>query len=314
LPPGTVVRQLLVGKNQSQFGLALLDHIPYLWILFLPITIPRYFTTRIRLVAVADDAIYVVQFSRVAGITWKWRAKRVVAVVPRATRLGPPVGLETRIVLGDAKLFVITRSHRDEILAADAWSLPPQVGGWAQSPQATAAPSPAPSQFMPVSGTAAPLGYPPSAAVPAGSYSPAGQEVTPSYALQSPYGAYGVPYAPVFAGFWIRLVAYVIDAIVISLLSITIIGIVVAIPYMPVMWWKKGATLGQRAMGLKVVRAVDGGPVAGWQAFVGFIVLILESIGSFILIGLLGFVWAAFEGRKRAWHDIAAGTVVIHVS
>lgn len=69
LPPGTVVRQVLVGQSRSHFGLALLNRIPYLWILFLPVTIPRWFTNRLRLLAVADDAIYLVQFSRVAGIT-----------------------------------------------------------------------------------------------------------------------------------------------------------------------------------------------------------------------------------------------------
>jgi len=83
---------------------------------------------------------------------------------------------------------------------------------------------------------------------------------------------------------------------------------------MPVMWWKKGATVGQKALGLKVVRAADGGPVDGMMAFIRFIVFMLESIGSYVLIGLFGFIWAAFEPRKRAWHDMAAGTVVIHAS
>ena len=34
----------------------------------------------------------------------------------------------------------------------------------------------------------------------------------------------------------------------------------------------------------------------------------------FMALGLLGFVWAAFDPRKQALHDKAAGTVVIHTS
>jgi uncharacterized RDD family membrane protein YckC len=83
---------------------------------------------------------------------------------------------------------------------------------------------------------------------------------------------------------------------------------------MPLMWWKQGATFGQSALGLRVVRASDGGPIDGRVAFVRFVVLLLEAIGSYLLVGYLGFAWAAFDDRKQAWHDKAAGTVVIYVN
>jgi uncharacterized RDD family membrane protein YckC len=76
---------------------------------------------------------------------------------------------------------------------------------------------------------------------------------------------------------------------------------------MPVMWWKKGSTLGQMALGLKVVRAEDGGPISGSAAFIRFIGFIIAEIPVYI-----GLIWAAFEPRKRGWHDMMAGTVVIH--
>jgi uncharacterized RDD family membrane protein YckC len=112
---------------------------------------------------------------------------------------------------------------------------------------------------------------------------------------------------PRYAGFWVRFVAYIIDAIIMGVLCATVIGIIVAIPYMPVMWWKKGATLGQMALGLKVVRAVDGGPISGSAAVIRLIGMI---IGAWVLY--LGLIWVAFEPRKRGWHDMMAGTVVIH--
>jgi uncharacterized RDD family membrane protein YckC len=136
-----------------------------------------------------------------------------------------------------------------------------------------------------------------------------------------PPAAYGV--MPQYAGFWIRLVAYIIDIFVLIGLTIlcviTIIGILALLPvvlgYMAFCWWKWGATAGQRVLGLRVVRAIDGGPVDGGTAFVRGLVWWGEYfLATFLLIGLLGFVWAAFEPRKRAWHDMAAGTVVIHAN
>jgi uncharacterized RDD family membrane protein YckC len=44
------------------------------------------------------------------------------------------------------------------------------------------------------------------------------------------------------------------------------------------------------------------------------LVFYAESFFAGWIIGLIGFIWAAFEPRKRAWHDMAAGTVVIHIN
>ncbi|MGD0018077.1 MAG: RDD family protein [Candidatus Limnocylindrales bacterium] len=121
------------------------------------------------------------------------------------------------------------------------------------------------------------------------------------------YPPAGYAAAPRYAGFWIRVVAYIIDAIIMGILAVTVIGIIVAIPYMPVMWWKKGSTLGQMAFGLRVVRAVDGGPISGSAAFIRFIGIYVSAICLY-----LGLIWVAFEPRKRGWHDMMAGTVVIH--
>jgi uncharacterized RDD family membrane protein YckC len=127
---------------------------------------------------------------------------------------------------------------------------------------------------------------------------------------------------PRYAGFWIRFVAVIIDAFILLAIMfvclITIIGIL-AIPfvyfgYMPVLWWKRGATFGQSALGLRVVRAIDGGPIDGGMAGIRALVYYCESFFAGWIIGLVGFAWAAFEPRKRAWHDMAAGTVVIHTN
>jgi uncharacterized RDD family membrane protein YckC len=145
-----------------------------------------------------------------------------------------------------------------------------------------------------------------------------------------PYGApaYGMAGygTPSYAGFWIRLVAYIIDwfvVVVALVLCIFLMLILIGIPlffmvlfgYFPYFWWKSGATPGQRALGLRVVRAIDGGKIDGGMACIRALVFYLEMFFfNFLFIGLIGFCWAAFEPRKRAWHDMAAGTVVIHTN
>ena len=84
--------------------------------------------------------------------------------------------------------------------------------------------------------------------------------------------------------------------------------------YFPFLWWKRGGSFGQTLLGLRVVRAIDGGPIDGGMSCIRGLVYYAELFFGLWLIGLLGFVWAAFEPRKRAWHDMAAGTVVIQVN
>jgi uncharacterized RDD family membrane protein YckC len=144
-----------------------------------------------------------------------------------------------------------------------------------------------------------------------------------------PFGAPGgfapsaMAYGPNYAGFWIRFVAYIIDAMIwgIALISSAIsinllVGIVlfplVLFGYFPLFWWKRGATPGQQLLGLRVVRAIDGGPIDGSMAAIRALVFYPEIFTTGWIIGLIGLGWAAFEPRKRAWHDMAAGTVVIH--
>jgi uncharacterized RDD family membrane protein YckC len=126
--------------------------------------------------------------------------------------------------------------------------------------------------------------------------------------------------APQYAGFWIRFVAYFIDSVILGvalsvciLLMFIIIGIplffIVAFGYFPYFWWKGGATPGMKMLGVKVVRAIDGGPLTGSMAVMRFIGYIVSSA-----VFDLGFIWVAFEPRKRGWHDMIADTVVIHTA
>ena len=143
---------------------------------------------------------------------------------------------------------------------------------------------------------------------------------------QPPYGPMWGPAAagygaePQYAGFWIRVVAYLIDSVIYStalffsvLAMFLLVGFIlfplIAFGYFPYFWSKSGATPGMQMLGLRVVRARDGGPLDFGTAFV-------RLIGFWIngMVCDLGFIWVAFEPRKRGWHDMIADTVVIHAN
>jgi uncharacterized RDD family membrane protein YckC len=122
-----------------------------------------------------------------------------------------------------------------------------------------------------------------------------------------------------YGGFWVRQAARSLDVFALYgltiLCAITIVGIL-AIPfvwlgYFPY-FWARGGTPGQRICGLRIVRASDGAPIEAGTAIVRYLVVLGELLLCFVLVGLLGFIWVAFDSRKRAWHDMAAGTVVVH--
>jgi uncharacterized RDD family membrane protein YckC len=127
-----------------------------------------------------------------------------------------------------------------------------------------------------------------------------------------------------FGGFWRRAVAGLLDAIILYgvllaaavaqtalpppvLVVSNLVWLGVSVAYLPVQWAIAGRTLGMRILGLSIVLQRDGGPI-GWGTsllrFWGWIISVL-AIG-------LGFLWIAFDARKRGWHDLIAETIVIH--
>jgi uncharacterized RDD family membrane protein YckC len=76
--------------------------------------------------------------------------------------------------------------------------------------------------------------------------------------------------------------------------------------YFPWFWTHGGATPGMRNQGLRVVRDDNGGPITTGQA-------ILRLIGFWVsgAVLYLGYIWILFDKRRRGWHDLIAGTVVV---
>ena len=71
-------------------------------------------------------------------------------------------------------------------------------------------------------------------------------------------------------------------------------------------WFFYGATPAKMLLGIKIVRASDGGKMGIGRSIVRF----LGYIPVLLTMGI-GFLWVAFDKRKQALHDKIAGTVVI---
>lgn len=85
-------------------------------------------------------------------------------------------------------------------------------------------------------------------------------------------------------------------------LQLALLGVTAA--YFVVSWSRGGQTIGMRAWRLRVVDA--GGRALPWpRALLRFVAAIV-SLGA---LGL-GFLWCLFDRDGRAWHDMAARSIV----
>lgn len=146
-------------------------------------------------------------------------------------------------------------------------------------------------------------------AAPAAAAQAAGPHVAPSAAAPSaPEVTASLPRG----GFWIRMVALLLDVLLIGIVMGMMhhafhLELLVLAAYGAIMWKLRGATIGGIVFDLQVVR-LDGRAV-NWET------AIVRGFGCFLSLAIagLGFFWIAFDHEKQAWHDKIAGTVVVRV-
>jgi uncharacterized RDD family membrane protein YckC len=113
------------------------------------------------------------------------------------------------------------------------------------------------------------------------------------------------------AGFWIRIVASLLDGILVGVaaLMIHVPGgfLLLFAAYCAVLWGLRSTTVGGVICGLKLVR-LDGRKV-DWS------VAIVRALAGFLSLAALGlgFIWTAFDDEKQSWHDKIAGTTIVKV-
>lgn len=101
------------------------------------------------------------------------------------------------------------------------------------------------------------------------------------------------------------------DSIISASYTFTFIAMVLWIVYRTVMVALKGATLGQMATGLKVVRDGDTSlSLMGWGRSAGRAALAVVLL-QIPVVGLINVIVAAFTAKKQTIHDMIAKTVVV---
>ncbi len=132
-----------------------------------------------------------------------------------------------------------------------------------------------------------------------------------------------------YAGFWIRVLAAIIDSIIILAVTFPLlyavygqaalsseefvqgpaeilISYVLPMVFTIALWIKFGGTPGKRILGLKVLDEKTHQHLALGGS-------VLRYIGYFasMIVLFLGIIWVAFDKKKKGWHDHIAGTIVI---
>ena len=103
------------------------------------------------------------------------------------------------------------------------------------------------------------------------------------------------------------VVGFVIQAIVGSGLLYSLISFIVGVAYFSLQEGSEsGATVGKRALGIRVADFSSGGPIGYGRAVLRYLGRILSTIPIF-----LGYFWMLWDGERQTWHDKIATTVVI---
>ena len=136
-----------------------------------------------------------------------------------------------------------------------------------------------------------------------------------------------------YAGFWIRVVASIIDSILVMMVTLPLLisiygwkyfdgeetGVIAGpmdlliswvFPAAAVIafWLYRQATPGKMALSLRVVDAATGKSLTPGQGIGRYFAYFVSIVPL-----CLGLIWVAFDRRKQGWHDKLANTVVIRV-
>ena len=144
------------------------------------------------------------------------------------------------------------------------------------------------------------------------SQTPPAPPADPAWAAQGPSGPR--------ASFGRRLVAYLIDAILLGVVYVVFaaifdqavgygLSLLIGIAYFGYLeGGARGQTLGKMALGIRVIDFSTGGSIGYGRGVVRYLGRIISG-----LVCLLGYFWMLWDKEKQTWHDKIASSVVVPV-
>ena len=123
-----------------------------------------------------------------------------------------------------------------------------------------------------------------------------------------------------YAGFWRRLVAVIIDGVILGAITGVLmaifgaqqaaswLGSIIGIIYIIGFWTWRGQTPGKMVMGIKIIKT-DGSPIGIGRAILRYVGYLVSTI-----IICIGYLMIAWDSKKQGLHDKIAGTYVVKTS
>ena len=133
----------------------------------------------------------------------------------------------------------------------------------------------------------------------------------------------------IYAGFFQRFVAALIDSIIVGVASFllgfllglilgsgdwvksvgSLVGMTMSVCYYVGFISQRGQTLGKQALGIRVQNELTGQNLDVVSA------ILREVVGKFLsgIVLLLGYLWMLWDPKKQTWHDKIAKSVVVKV-
>jgi len=176
---------------------------------------------------------------------------------------------------------------------------PPQPGyGYPQQP---------PQGVPPQQG----YGYPQAPQVPASAY---GYPQQPGYGMQPPYANWGQRFLGTLVDVLVFAVPYILVGVGAAnkMPALAIIGYLAVIGiaiWQLIKEGRTGQTLGKQALGIRLVREIDGQPIGVGMAFVRRLAHFLDSIACY-----LGWLWPAWDAKRQTFADKVCSTIVIRTN
>lgn len=134
----------------------------------------------------------------------------------------------------------------------------------------------------------------------------------PGYGAQPPYANWGQRFLGTLVDMLVFAVPYAIVIVgsdtpaLVAIGALALIGLAI---WQLIQEGRTGQTVGKKALGIRLVREIDGQPMGVGMAFVRRLAHFLDSLACY-----LGWLWPAWDAKKQTFADKVCSSIVIRTS